>query len=265
MPRDPVLVALASPDGGRRATALAELARTPAAILPATVPAVVACLAIPDKRVQRLAADLLRDVGSELRPAVIAGLRAAIASGDPDWRFGAAWALGRLGVVDLAMLPPLFEALGGLDGDRRWAAAELITTCARVDADRVVAALLAAVGDAVAERRKMALYVLRDVAPGRPEVRDATTRALADPAVGVRFAALAALVRLEPLPADACDLVLTCARTDPDAGLRRAALTALGEIGRGLDAVEREVVAAESSDDPATRRAAAIARRRLAT
>ena len=260
-----MLVALASSDGGRRAAALVELARTRAPLSRTVVSAVIACLAIPDKRVQRLAADLLRDVAAELRPDVIAGLRAAIVSDDPDGRFGAAQALGRLGVVDLAMLPPLFEALGGLDGDRRWAAAELITTCARVDADRVVAALLAAVGDDVAERRKMALYVLRDVAPGRPEVRDATARALVDPAVGVRFAALAALVRLEPLPADACDLVLARVRTDPDAGLRRAALTALGEIGRGVAAVEREVVAAESSDDPATRRAAAIARRRLAT
>lgn len=260
-----MLVALASPDGGDRAAALVELARTRAPLSRAGVSAVVTCLAIPDKRVQRLAADLLRDVAVELRPDVIAELRAALASEDRERGFGAAWALGRLGVVDLAMLPPLFEALGGRDGDRRWAAAELITTCARVAADQVVAALLDAVGGDVAERRKMALYVLRDVAPGRPDVRHATTRALADPAVGVRFAALAALVRLEPLPADACQLVLTRARTDPDAGLRRAALTALGEIGRGVDAVEREVVAAESSDDPATRRAAAIARRRLAT
>jgi hypothetical protein len=258
---DRSIAALASPDADRRCAVLEALAHAPLAA--AAVPAVVACLATPAKRVQRLAADLLRDVPADLRPDVIAGLRAAIVSADSEWRFGAAWALGRLGVVELAMLAPLVEALGALDGDRRWAAAELLTTCARVHADRVEAALLDAVHDAVAERRKMALYVLRDVAPTSPAVRDATTRALGDPAVGVRFAALAALVRLEPVPPDACTLVLARARNDSDAGLRRAALTVLGEIGRGIDEAERAVAAAESSDDPATRRAAAIARRRL--
>lgn len=259
------IAALASPDADRRRAALEALAGTPTALARSAVPAVVACLATPDKRVQRLAADVLRAVAADLRPDVIAGLRAAIGSGDAEWRFGAVWALGRLGVVDLAMLGPLFEALGARDGDRRWAAAELLTTCARVHADPVRTALLDAVEDAVAERRKMALYVLRDVAPASPAVRDATLRALADPAVGVRFAALAALVRLEPLPPDAWTLVLTRARTDLDAGLRRAALTMLGAVGRGVDEVEREVAAAESSEDPATRRAAAIARRRLGT
>lgn len=262
---DPAIAALASPDADRRRAALEALAGTAASLAKAAVPPVVACLAMPEKRVQRLAADLLRAVPPDLRPDVIAGLRAAMASADSEWRFGAAWALGRLGVVDLAMLAPLVDALGALDGDRRWAAAELLTTCARAHADPVEAALLAAVDDAVPERRKMALYVLRDVAPASPAVRDATTRALADPAVGVRFAALAALVRLEPVPLDACTLVLARARSDVDAGLRRAALTALGEIGRGIREVEREVAAAESSDDPATRRAAAIARRRLGT
>ena len=259
------IAGLASPDVARRRAALEDLARMPGTLARSAVPAVVACLATPEKRVQRLAADVLRAVAADLRADVIAGLRAAIASADPEWRFGAAWALGRLEVVDLAMLAPLFEALGARDGDRRWAAAELLATCARVHADRVLAALLAAVEDAVAERRKMALYVLRDVAPASPAARDATTRALADPDVGVRFAALAALVRLEPVPPEACALVLARARTDPDAGLRRAALTTLGEIGRGVGEVECEVASAESSDDPAMRRAAAIARRRLGT
>ena len=260
---DRSIAALASPDADRRRAALEVLAHAPDRLPGAAVPAVVACLATPEKRVQRIAADVLREVPPDLRPDVIAGLRAAMTSADSEWRFGAAWALGRLGVVDLAMVAPLVEALGALDGDRRWAAAELLTTCARAYADRVEAALLDAVRDGVPERRKMALYVLRDVASASPAVRDATTRALGDPAVGVRFAALAALVRLEPVPPDACTLVLVRARSDADAGLRRAALTALGEIGRGIGEVEREVAAAESSDDPATRRAAAIARRRL--
>ncbi len=254
---------LEAADPDRRRTALERLARVPVALVRSLLPAVVACLATPDKGVQRLAADLLRDVAPDLRTDVITALRAAIGSDDAAWRWGAAWALGRLAIVEPGMLPPLVEALGARDGDQRWAAAELLTTAARVHLHLVLRVVLAAAEDAGAERRKMALYVLRDVAPADPAVRDATSRGLADPAVGVRFAALAALVRLEPLPSDACARVLDLARTDPDAGLRRAALTTLGAIGRGVSDVERAVASASASDDPATRRAAAIARRRL--
>jgi hypothetical protein len=258
-----LLAEFAAADPERRRAALEGLTAAPASFSRAVVPAVVACLATPDKRVQRLAADLLRAVAPDLRADVVAALRAAIGSDDAGWRWGATWALGRLAIVEPPMVPPLVEALGAHDGDQRWAAAELLTIAARVHPELVLAAVLAAADDARAERRKMALYVLRDVAPGDPAAHRATTRGLADPAVGVRFAALAALVRLAPLPPDACTRVLALARTDPDAGLRRAALTTLGAIGRGVSDVEGEVAAASTSDDPATRRAAAIARRRL--
>lgn len=254
---------LVATDAYRRRAALERLATSTQPLERPVIAAVVGCLAIPEKSVQRLAADLLRDVEPELRPEVAAELRAAMAAPDPCWRWGATWALGRLGVFEPPMIEPLLEALGAVDGDQRWAAAELLTTCARIHPELVLTALLAAAADALSERRKMVLYVLRDVAPTHVGVRAVTRRGLGDPAVGVRFAALAALARLEPRPPDAATLVLALARTDPDPGLRRAALTTLGAIGRGVREVEREIAAASTSDDPATRRAAAIARRRL--
>jgi HEAT repeat protein len=255
---------LTSADPLRRRAALGRLLLSDVGIDQATIAALVDCLGVRDKAVQRLATDLLERVDAAVRPALIARLEASLASDETDLRWGAAYALGRLGRCMPAMIGPLIDVLAERDGDRRWAAAGILTTCARADPERVLPALLAVATDPDAERRKMALYALRDAAPSDARLRAVTVHALADPAVGVRFAALAALVRLEPPPADACLRVLTLVRADPDAGLRRAALAALGDVGRGVSAAETAIAAAESSDDPLARRAASIARRRLA-
>jgi HEAT repeat protein len=242
---------------------LERLVATDDALDEPTTHALVDALASPEKAIQRLAADLLPRVAPEARPAAIAGLRAALASDDANWRWGAAYALGRLGLAEPAMIAPLLEVLGDRDGDRHWAASQVLGLCARTHRDLVVAALLAAADDGEPVRRKMALYTLRDVAPSEGAVHAATLRGLGDPAVGVRFAALAALIRLEPIPAEACSVVLTLTRDDPDDGLRRAALCALGDVGRGVSAAESAIAAAEASDEPLLRRAGSIARRRL--
>lgn len=231
----------------------------------ATIVAVVGCLATPRKAVQRLAADLLGRVEASARPGVIARLRVAVGGSDARLRWGATYSLGRLGIVELAMIAPLLEALAQSDGDVRWAAADLLRTCARVHLDHVQAALLAVTSDAEPERRKMALYVLRDVAPTSPLVHEAVLRGLRDPAVGVRFAALAALSQLDPVPPEACGIVLSLVGNDPDTGFRRAALCALGDLGRGVSAVDAALADAAASPDPAMQRAARVARRRLET
>jgi HEAT repeat protein len=58
--------------------------------------------------------------------------------------------------------------------------------------------------------------------------------------------------------------VLRVVSDDPDAGVRRAALSTLGRVGAGVAAAETAIAAAERAGDPATRRAAAAARRQLA-
>ncbi len=208
---------------------------------------------------------MLRATDAGARPAVLARLRAAMRAPEARMRWGATFALGQLGILDPAMVPSLLEALGSADGDQRWAAAALMVGCGRIAPGAVVPALLAALERTSPELRKMALYVLRDLAPGTPEVRDALVSSLHDPEVGVRLAALSGLSRLDPLPPGACDLLLAMLRNDPDPGLRRAATSALGHVGRGVEAsAVRDVLdAAARSDDPGLRRAAEAARRKL--
>jgi HEAT repeat protein len=182
---------------------------------------------------------------------------------DPTLRWGSTYALARIGVVDVEMLPSLLEALAQSDGDQRWAAAALTVACGRAYPRPVVAALIDALSSGGSELRKMVLYVLRDLAPGTPEVTAAVVGAMHDSEVGVRLAALSALARLDPLPEDACALVLGMLRDDPDPGLRRAAVSVLGHVGRGVDAVRAVLAEAASSPDPGLRRAADAARRRL--
>ncbi len=161
------------------------------------------------------------------------------------------------------MLPALLEAMGAEDGDRRWAAASIAVACAGAHPDAVLPVLLDTLASGGAALRKMVLYVLRDLVPGTPEVAAASIASLHDPDVGVRLAALSALCRLQPLPPTACDLVLALLRDDPDPGLRRAATSALGWVGRGVAAVRDVLNRAAASDDPALRRAAESARARL--
>jgi HEAT repeat protein len=245
----------------------AELSRLTAAgtsLDEATLAEVVACVGAPRKAVQRLAADVLAATTDATRAAAVTLLRIAAASEDPRRRWGAVYALGRLGLVDTEMVPTLLAVFDHRDGDERWAAAQLMRACARGHASLVLPLVVNAAAGGSAEQRKMALYVLRDVAPDDAGVHRAVRRGLADPEVGVRFAALSAVARLVPRPADACDLVVALAERDPDPGLRRAALSALGWVGRGVDAVAALLDAAAASDDAGVRRAAGVARRRLA-
>jgi HEAT repeat protein len=259
-----VVAALRSPDAAARQRALELLAADPEPIPEAIAVAVIECLGVPAKAVQRRAADVLRATAAAARPLVLARLRDATRAADPCLRWGSTFALGQLGVLDPELVPPLLEGIADPDGDRRWAAAALLVACGRRFPEVVVPALLGALAGAGSELRKMALYALRDLAPGTPEVAAALVARMRDPDVGVRLAALSGLCRLEPLPPDACDLVLRALRDDPDPGLRRAAMSALGHVGRGVAAVADVLEAATRSDDPGLRRAAALARRRLA-
>jgi HEAT repeat protein len=260
-----LIEALLAPDAERRRAALETLAADAEALGETLALAVVECLGAAPKALQRRAADVLRATDGAARPAVLARLRAAMRAPDARLRWGATFALGQLGILDVEMVPSLLEALASADGDQRWAAAGLMVGCARLASATVVPALLAALEEPSAELRKMALYVLRDLAPGTPEVRDALMARLRDPEIGVRLAALSGLSRLDPLPPIACDLVLEILRDDPDPGLRRAAVSALGHVARGRDtrAVRDVLDAATRSDDPGLRRAAEVAKRRL--
>jgi HEAT repeat protein len=255
--------ALGSADARVRLAALEELARAARPLGEDDALAVVDCLGVAVKALQRRATDVLESTAEAARPALVAALRAALASPEAPRRWGATYALGRLGIIEPALVPPLLEALGSRDGDQRWAAAALMVACGVRHPAIVRSTLLDALGAAIPELRKMTLYVLRDLALAEPAVVDAIVAALRDDDANVRLAALSAVTRLAPLPASACEEVLRLVRDDPQIGVRRAAVSALGHVGRGVASAAAAIAAALDSSDVGVRRAAVAARRRL--
>ena len=215
------------------------------------------------KAVQRNAAQVLA-LWSRATPEIAERLRALLRGGPLRHRFGAAFALAKIG-PDPATLPVLLETLGEADGDMRWAAAALVIDLARERADlrRAIAALAR---EGTAGQRKMAIYCLRDLGETSPELEAILAASLDHADAGVRLAALAGLGRLFAGGEAALRAVLRVARDDPDPGVRRAAVSQLGGFPLAVGDAEAESVlaAAESSDDEGLRKASSAARRRAA-
>jgi HEAT repeat protein len=253
--------ALTSPDARVRLAALERLAAEHEPIETPLALAVVACLGFGTKALQRRAADVLQRTSAAARPAVLGALRTAVTAPEASRRWSAVYALGQLDILEPALVPALLEALGNRDGDQRWAAAALLVGCGTRHPTEVVPALRDALRAPIPELRKMALYVLRDLAIDAPGLASELLAATRDDDVAVRLAALAALTRLEAPPPGACDEALRLAREDPHPGVRRAAVSALGKLGRGVPAADVVISAALDSADPSMRRAAESARR----
>ena len=134
----------------------------------------------------------------------------------------------------------------------------------RMPAAEVAAALSRLAREGTALQRKMALYGLRDLGPPVAEA----TSALSDPDAGVRLAAMAALARNPENPEEAAERLAPLLR-DPEVGVRRAAAAALGRVGIATPAaVDALSVAAAGPDAPLRRAAeralAAVRSRRVA-
>lgn len=231
------------------------------------------------KAVQRTAAEALA-LWSRSTPELADRVRALVHSGPLRHRFGAAFALAKLG-PDPETFPVLLETLGEADGDMRWAAATLVVDLVRRRPE-LGESLLGLARDGTPGQRKMSIYCLRDLEPADPASADredvARSSAAAEPFAaillsnlrhddsGVRLAALAALGKCFPTDVAALRGVLRAAREDPEAGVRRAAVSRLGDFPSALDGEEARALLAEAgtSDDPALRRAAEAVRRRSA-
>lgn len=242
-----------------RATALLELAERPSMPSQDEMDAVLAALRDERKLVQRRAADALAQLaarGVEVRSA----LEAAVCSGPWRERWGAAYALSRLGAPPPAAVDALVEGLAVADGDLRWAAAECLRRVARADPDPVIARLLRLADDGVPPARKMALYCLRDL--GEPRAADVAEAALSAPAVEVRLAGLAAFARVTADRAAAARRIAALL-DDPDPRLRRAAAGTLGTLGERAAEIVAALEKAARSPDAALSRAAARSLRLL--
>ncbi len=186
------------------------------------------------KSAQRKAIDELVAIAASGSPVVIEKLRDSLASADRRARWASAYALCQIGAGAFAMdcAEVLCEAMSDEDGDIRWAATELMVRLGRENLAPISARLLKLAADPDSDRnaRKMALYCIRDLDITGPELIAIAEHALHDSDVHVRLAALALLSGMRDGAEAATRIMLVCLKSDPDAGVRRAAASALGNI-----------------------------------
>ncbi len=249
---------LRHPDPARRVAALVGLAHAPQPIEGDVLEALIEALGSETKGVQRRAAGVIAAAGAS-DSVVVARLLALLEAASAPSRWAAAYALGLIdGALDLRACPPLLDALANPDGDVRWAALELLVRLGRQHPDAIRDRLLSALQqDGDSNRRKMALYALRNLSLREPAVLAAVRAASAADDSQVRLAALSFIRDLAGADVQAVDIVLDRMGSDPDHGVRRAAASTLGYLN---DRSERVVAAlreaAGAPHDPSLRKAA---------
>jgi len=232
----------------------------------AVVENLILALGDPRKEVQRRAIDELASIAAAGSSIVADMLRDSIASTDRRVRWAAAYALAQIGAGAFAMdcADALCEAMADDDGDIRWAATNLMVQLGRENLVEVGARLLKLATDNDRNARKMALYCIRDLELAGPELLIVVERAVRDPDVHVRLAALAVLSRVRDASGEAVRILLECLKSDPDAGVRRAAASALGNIQSSTaHAIAALTSAAADTGDESLARAARGALDRL--
>ncbi len=220
-----------------------------------------------DRLVQRRACDALAArLGSEpeLRERVLERLR----SESPGERFAAAFVLFRADRPSLRLLPVLLQALELEDGDMRWQATHMLAMLGRLHGEVLPVALHEVASAESPLRRRMALYVLRELAPEQAETARACLRALEDPDPDVRRAALTCFGKLGDPDRDALSRVLEILRDGADPRARRIAAVVLPRMVEAHPDSRAEVRALieglRASDDASLARAAEAAAARLA-
>jgi len=221
--------------------------------------ALIACVGAAQKTVQRRAIDALGAVAESGDARVVERLRKTIRSDDRRVRWGSAYALAQIGAGAFAMhaADALCEALSDDDGDIRWAAANLLVRLGREFPAEIRERLIALGADSDRNARKMALYCIRDLGIGGAELIAVIERAVRDPDVHVRLAALAVLTGLTDTSDAATRLTLAFLEFDSDAGVRRAAAVALGNLHNSSPraAAALRAAAADQSDQSLARAA----------
>jgi HEAT repeat protein len=221
--------------------------------------ALIGCVGAAQKTVQRRAIDALALVAESGDARVVERLRKTIRGDDRRMRWGSAYALGQIGASAFAMhvADALCEALSDDDGDIRWAAANLIVRLGREFPAEIRERLIALGTDTDRNARKMALYCIRDLGIRGAELIAVIERAVRDPDIHVRLAALAVLTGLVDTSDAATRLALAFLESDTDAGVRRAAAVALGNLHNSSPraAAALRAAAADESDTSLARAA----------
>jgi HEAT repeat protein len=267
MNHDALASALNDADPEVRLGAIHELAEHPQITLAeATLDALIQCLGADRKVIQRRGAEALAAFASH-DPRIVEKLRATLSHADARARWGAAYALGLVGLddaLDLRAMPNLVEALSSNDGDVRWAAAELVVRLGRKDRVAVSQQLIALAEDGNLSARKMALYCLRDVGGPHDALLAVAESCCGDHQSLLKIAALSLISRVENRGDRAAALAIRLLEDDADGGVRRCAAVALGHIGhRSPRVTEALTRAANIENDIYMKRAAQGALTRL--
>ncbi len=225
-------------------------------------------LASNNREVQRSACDeALKELGR--KPEFREALHRLLSKAELRTRFAAAFVLFQEGRPSLRLLPTLLDSLDLDDGDLRWMAAHMLAALGRMQGEVYPVLLHECRRPDAPQRRRMALYVLRELASEREETKQAFLAALGDPDAAVRRAALSSLAKLSD-PDRACvERALEIARSDRDPRMQRIAAVVLPDLVLHLpeahDAVAGVLRELASSHDPSLVRAAHAATHRLST
>jgi len=229
-------------DAAARRAACAAIPDDPAAVL--LIEPLGDALADPDPGVRRAAGDALVRIGREARE-VDARLLGVLRGDEAASRFEAARALAELAPPGPKLVPVLVEALASPRRETAWEAARLLVDAGRLhpEVTPIVIGLVRAGPSPAA--RAMAVACLRELAPEHPGAELALLEASRDADAGLRRAAFTALPAVTAyLPAEAASAARcrAAAGQDPDPAVRRLAARALEIMGRerGPDASAAE-------------------------
>jgi HEAT repeat protein len=253
----PVLARLSDPDPETRAAACRDAADDPAAVL--LVDALGSALGDPDRRVAQSASDALARLAVHA-PEVGPLVRDALRADSANQRIHAAFTCARIEPPGPRIVPALVEALASEEGDVRWSAARLLVNTGRSMGEILPLAMGLMRGDENAWVRSMAVYCVRDLAPGEPEAVHAVIEACNDPDVRVRHAALTALAASFDSAA-ALECLVNAVADSPDPAARRIAVFSLGNHAARAQQLPEHVVHAlktvvERDSEPGLREAA---------
>jgi len=222
----------------------------------------------PSRATQREACD---EALARLRvePGLRDGVRELLRADNALARFSAAWVLFQIERPTLRLLPALLDALELPDGDLRWQAAQMLAALGRLQTEVLPVLLHDAGSAASASRRRMAIFVLRELAPERAETGALYLRALDDADGDVRRAALSCFAKLTDPDRSLALRALALARgADPDPRMARIAAVVLPELARFHPDLRAEFDTAlallERAADASLARGAQAARKRLA-
>lgn len=214
----PLVDRLRDGDAETRRAACAAIAEDPSAVL--LLEALRDALADPEPAVRRAASRALARLGRET-PEVDPLLLEALRGDRPESRFEAARALAELAPPSPKLVPALIEALGSQRRETAWEAARLLVDAGRLHAEVAPIVIGLVRAGPTPGVRSMAVSCLRELAPEHPEAAAALLDAAADPDAGLRRAAFTALPSI--------------AACQPPDGAARAALEARCGEAAGSD------------------------------